>query len=66
MATTLLQRKQASAWTSFVEDHRANAASLTDATAKTLTDYCIANFNTDVPPYNIPPALLAGEIITPF
>jgi hypothetical protein len=67
LATTLIARKDAAAWTSFLHDHRAaNLPTMTDADLQTLTDYIVANFNSDVPPFNIPPALLAGEILTPY
>ena len=64
-ATTLISRKTPQGWESFVHDHRANAG-MNDADAKTLTDYLSANFNTNVPDFDIPPALLEGEVITPF
>ncbi len=67
VATTLLSRKTADGWTSFLHDQRAAyVPAMTDAELKTLTDYLIANFNPDVPDFNIPPQLLAGEVITPY
>ncbi|MFH1483765.1 MAG: hypothetical protein ABIG98_05900 [Chloroflexota bacterium] len=65
MATTLISRKAPDGWESFIHDHRVNTG-MNDADAKTLTDYVIANFNTNVPDFDIPPQLLAGEVITPF
>ena len=67
VATTLIARKDADTWTSYLHDHRAaNLPSMTDADLRTLTAYIGANFNPDVPPFNIPPKLLEGEILTPY
>jgi hypothetical protein len=46
-------------------DHEFNVG-FTDAQWKSVIDYLVTNFNLNVPSFNIPPALLAGELITPF
>jgi hypothetical protein len=67
LATTLLTRKPADGWVTFLRDHRdSNLPAMTDAELQTLTAYIAANFNTDVPYFNIPPQLLFGQIIVPY
>ena len=67
LGTTLLTRKDAAAWTSFVEEHATvNVTTMTADEKKTLGDYFGASFNPNVPFFNIPPELLAGEVLVPY
>ncbi len=70
VATLLITRKPADTWARFLSNHRdANSGdsglimlTMTDADLQTLTAYIIANFNPDVPAFNIPPGLLQGLV----
>ena len=67
MATALITRVTADAWTGFLREHRAaNLPSMTDADLQILTEYFVANFVVGIPVPNIPPELMAGQVLTPY
>jgi len=67
VATSLITRKTAPAWTTYLHDHQmANLPSMTQADLQILTDYFVANFVVGIPLFNIPPALLEGQVLTPY